>query len=165
MWLVILLFPLFTGMDGAGRVPDEKASLLEREKELTEKIVKLRRDQDFLIFKKEMYAADSKYLLLNLSQKHGTLKYKNRILMDFKFTSSSAAGLKGIPEGRVILTRKTEGSGRKYALSFGKAFIMQPKRVKNQVKDNNTPRLFLSKKDMAAIFYAVEAGSMAYILR
>lgn len=153
------------GTDGAGQAQDERASLSSRQRELTEKTARLGREQDFLLFKKEMYVTDSKYLLLRLSEKRGTLMYRNRILKDFKFTPSSAAGLKSLHEGRSVLTRKTEGSGRKYALVFGSAFSMQPKQVRTARQENKLPRLLLTKRDMAAIFYAVETGSIAYIMR
>ena len=83
--LVLLLLVLVMGADAGGEKQDERTALQKRAQTLREKVTSLKREQDFLLFQKEMYAADSKYLVLDIKNMRGKLKYKYRVLRDFRF--------------------------------------------------------------------------------
>ena len=162
---VLLLLSLFlAGMNGSGQESDEREDLLRQREALNKKIETLRREQDFLLFEKELYAADSKYLLISLGSKAGQLKYKNRVLKDFRFkVSPNLAG--SIKPGALTLTKKREDPDQRHVLIFGKSLIIQWKRPARSPDQTDIPRLSLSKTDLQSIFYAVEEGSKAYIMR
>jgi len=164
VFLLLLLSLFLAGMNGNVPEPDEREELLRQRDALNKKIEMLRREQDFLLFEKELYAANSKYLIINLSSKAGQLKYKNRVLKDFRFkVSSNLAG--SIKRGALTLTKKKEDPRQRHVLIFGKSLIMQWKRPARSSYEANVPRLSLSKKDLQSIFYAVEEGAKAYIMR
>jgi hypothetical protein len=162
--IVLLVASLFLmGADNGGQGNNEEAKLLERQKQLNEKIEVLKRDQDFLLFEKAMYASDSKYLLLNTAAKTGQLRYKNRTLRDFHFTSADHAG---VPEQGVLsLTKKIEGPKERNGLIFGRSLILYGRRAPTATLEAGIPGISLSQKDFLSIFYAVENGAMAYIIR
>jgi len=163
---LLLLFSLFfVGMDGNGQEQDERDDLLEQQKALKEKIDTLRREQDFLLFEKALYATDSKYLIINLGAKKGQLKYKNRVLKDFRFTASANLAKNALKPGTLTLTKKREDPGQRHVLLFGKSLVIQWKRPARSPYATNIPRLSLSKRDLQSIFYAVEEGAKAYIVR
>jgi hypothetical protein len=161
--LVLLLF--IVGMDGNGQEQDERDDLLEQQKVLKEKIDTLRREQDFLLFEKEIYITDSKYLIINLGAKKGQLKYKNRVLKDFRFAASANLAKDALKPGTLTLTKKREDPSQRHVLLFGKSLVIQWKRPARSPYPANIPRLSLSKKDLQSIFYAVEEGAKAYIVR
>jgi len=151
---------LLTGKIGSAQEAEEGKQLQEQQRVLTKKVDALRKEQDFLLFEKTMYGADSKYLVIHGAAKKGQLKYRNRILMDFRF---SAPGRR-LKQGMVSVTRKIEGPRERNALIFGKSFIMEGRRPPSSQFDPDVPHLSLSKKDFLSIYYAVEKGAMAYIL-
>ncbi len=162
--LLLLLSLFLTGMNGNGQDSDERENLLHQQKVLNKKIEALRREQDFLLFEKALYAAESKYLIINLGSKTGQLKYKNRVLKDFHFIAS--ANLAGVPKsGALTLTRKREDPRQRHILIFGKSLVIQWKRPALPAYEARIPRLSLSKGDLQSIFYAVEEGAKAYIVR
>jgi hypothetical protein len=163
--LLLLLSLLFVGMDGNGQEQDERDELLEQQKALKEKIETLRREQDFLIFEKALYATDSKYLIINLGSMKGRLKYKNRVLKDFRFTASANPAGDALKPGTVTLTKKREDPGQRHVLLFGKSLVIQWKRPAGSPYAANIPRISLSKRDFQSIFYAIEEGAKAYIMR
>lgn len=168
IWLPAFIFLIFSGMDGNAQETDERRQLAEQQKRLSEKIESLKREQDLLLFRKEFYSADSKYLILNIPAGKGELRYKNRLLKSFSFTLSSKARLHAVPVGAAAVTKKVEGRGKRYEIMFGRSFIMQvkPKDAKPLPKDRSSPpRLFVSRKDLQSIFYAAEEGSKAYVLQ
>ena len=73
-WLAsaVLLCSVGYGQEGKDRV-----QLLERERQVRARIELLKREQEFLLFQKELFAADSKYLVLDLRAGTGLLKYRN----------------------------------------------------------------------------------------
>lgn len=167
IWLPAFIFLIFSGMDGNAQETDERRQLAEQQKRLSEKIESLKREQDLLLFRKEFYSADSKYLVLNIPAGKGELRYKNRLLKSFSFALSSKARLLAVPVGAAAVTKKVEGRGKRYEIMFGRSFIMQVKPI-NAVpspKDRTSPRLFVSRKDLQSIFYATEEGSKAYVLQ
>jgi hypothetical protein len=163
--LLLLLSLLFVSMDGNGQEQDERDELLEQQKALKEKIETLRREQDFLLFERALYVTDSKYLIINLGAKKGQLKYKNRVLKDFRFTASANLAKDVLKPGTLTLTKKREDPGQRHVLLFGKSLVIQWKRPARFPYGANIPRLSLSRRDIQSIFYAVEEGAMAYIVR
>ena len=89
IWLLPFLFLFFSGMDGNAQETDERSQLEKQQKDLSAKVELLKREQDLLLFRKEFYRSDSKYLILNIPARTGELRYKNRLLKSFSFTPSS----------------------------------------------------------------------------
>ena len=163
--IAILLSLLLLGMDGKPREGDELRQLEARQSQLAARIKMLKQEQDFLLFQRSFAGADSKYLLIDLSTKTGTLKYRNRILRTFGFTLSPSKSHKP-RKGRYVLTGKTDGSPGKMSLVVQDAFIIHGKRYSGrQRREKNLPAMVVGRKDLAAIYYAVEQGAMLYILR
>src|SRR3989337_2149287 len=121
IWLLPFLFLLSSGMDGNAQETDERRQLEKQKKELSAKVESLKREQDLLLFRKEFYSADSKYLILNIPAGKGELRYKNRLLKSFSFALSSKARLHAIPVGAAAVTRKVEGRGKRYEIIFGRS--------------------------------------------
>jgi hypothetical protein len=163
--LLLLLLLFFVGTVGYGQEQDERDELLEQQKVMKEKIDTLRREQDFLLFEREIYVSDSKYLIINLGAKKGQLKYKNRVLKDFRFTASGNLAKDALKPGTLTLTKKREDPGQRHVLLFGKSLIIQWKRPAGSPYTANILRISLSKRDLQSIFYAVEEGANAYIVR
>ncbi len=155
---VILLLGISTV--AAGQEGEDREKLLEQQKLLVEKTETLKRDQDFLLFQKSLSASDSKYLIIDLTRKTGQLKYKNRVLKDFLFSSHNPAGK--IPQGTIMLTKKIQDTKEPTCLIFGNSLVLQTKRL--PIARREIPRLLLRGKDFKAIFYALEDGSLVYIL-
>lgn len=164
LFLTALSFCLL-GADGEGQGGDERTALETTRQTLHQKIKTLEREQDFLLFQKEMYATDSKYLVLNMTRKTGQLKYKSRILKTFPFVSSGKVSRSAFQAGKLVLTKKVEGKKSRSALIFGPDLILQAKNVIAQKKKTASLFLTVAKKDMRSIFSAVEEGAMAYVLR
>lgn len=163
--LLLLFLLFFVGIDGNGQEQDERDDLLEQQNALKEKIDTLRREQDFLLFEKALYVTDSKYLIINLAKKKGQLKYKNRVLKDFRFTAPANLTEDALKPGTLTLTKKREDPGKRHVLLFGRSLVIQWKRPARSPYAANIPRLSLSKGDLQSIFYAVEEGAKAYIVR
>lgn len=151
------------GADNGERGTDEKAKLLEQQKQLNARIETLKREQDYLLFQKTMYASDSKYVVVNITARTGQLKYKNRILKDFHFASAGRIGK--LKRGAVTLTKKIEGTKGRRSLVFGRSLVLLGKRGTAAPLEAGIPRIYLSKKDFLSIFYSVEKGSLLYIIR
>ncbi len=150
------------GADNGEQGTDERAKLLEQQKQLNARIETLKQEQDYLLFQKTMYASDSKYLVINITARTGQLKYKNRILKDFHFTS--AGHVRMLKQGAVTLTKKTDGT-KKRSLIFGSSFVLLDKRASAAPFEAGIPLLYLSKKDFLSIFYSVESGALSYLIR
>jgi putative sterol carrier protein len=163
MSLVLLFLLCFCGAAGAVQ-PDERQQLLEQERVLRDREAKLKREQAFLLFQKTMYAADSKYLVLNFSEKTGRLKYKNRVLKKFHFTVAKRFSAGKLQPGMLILTKKIEVEKGSYTLLFGKALVVR-ERDTAATGRKNTPAVFFTKKDMLSVFFAIEEGATAYVVR
>jgi hypothetical protein len=160
--LIASLF--FPGLSNAGEGRAENAKLLEQQKQLSRRIETLRQEQDYLLFQKEMYESDSKYLILNLSTKTGQMKYKNRVLKDFSFKIVSRRR-SAVETGAVRLTKKVDASKAKKVLIFGKSLVLEERHASANRPGATATHLLLSKRDLPSIFYAVETGAAAYILR
>ena len=161
--LILVLSLFLPGIkDGAGQEKNEREMPLEQRKHLSERVETLRREQDFLLFQQGMYASDSKYLVISATARTGQLKYKNRVLKDFRFASSRRIGM--LKPGAVTLTKKIESARERQALIFGSSLILLGKRVPPVPVEQYVPRVTLAKKDFISLFYAVEKGAKAYIL-
>ncbi len=163
--LVIIAVLLFAPLEGRPQEPGEQALLEEQQKQLQKKRDRLRQEQDFLQFQKEFYVSDSKYLLLDFVKGAGQLKYKNRVLKGFIFTPSFKVSAQPIKPGAVTLTKKTQTSGGWRSLTFGAALVIQMKSKAARREDRRVPRITVSRSDMASLFYALEEGSLAYVVR
>lgn len=165
----VIAVPLVLCLIGAGGYAQEdveRRNLLEQRERLTDRLEELRRERDFLLFQKEFYASDSKYLLFDFSTGRCQLKYRNRILKDAPFSVSPNIPAKARSIGVVTLTRKREMPGKKTALVFGESFIVQSERKKKPLPaERRLPRVLLSQRDMKSMFYALEEGAKAYIVQ
>ena len=162
--LLFLAASLFLmGADNGEQGTDEHAKLMEQQKQLNARIETLKQEQDYLLFQKTMYASDSKYLVLNITARTGQLKYKNRILKDFHFTS--AGHVSKLKRGAVTLTKKIEGTKGRRSLVFGRSLVLLGKRGTAAPLEAGIPRIYLSKKDFLSIFYSVENGAKSYLIR
>ena len=161
--LIVLLLLCVAG-NAHAQDAEERQQLLERRDRLQANIETLKREQDFLLFQKEMYASDSKYLLLDLSAGTSELKYRNRTIGNFTVSSSRPAH-GSPPSGAVVLTAKKEKEGKLRTLIFGNALVLQVKQKDgSERKDGGILRFSLLRRDMASLFYALDPGSRAYIV-
>lgn len=156
---------LFLSSAVYGEEGNERAQLRERERKARERIELLRRQQDFLLFQKNLFAADSKYLVLDLRAGRGMLNYRNRILRSFRFTVAGTSVSRGVAPGMFQLTSKLDGGPRTRQLIFGDSrLIVQGKNARFSAgKGTNPVRIRIGSKDLGALFYVLEQGSMAYV--
>ena len=159
--LVASLFLM--GMDNGEEGTDGLAKLVEQQKQLKARIETLKQEQDYLLFQKAMYASDSKYLVINIAARTGQLKYKNRILKDFHFTSAGHDNL--LKQGAITLTRKIEDTKKRRSLIFGSSLVLLDKQTPATRRDPSVPRIYLSKKDFRSVFYSIENGAMSYLMQ
>ena len=162
--LLPLLAVFLMGMDGPAPDDAERRMLERREEQLAARIRILRQEQELLLFRGAFSVSDSKYLLLDLHAARGTLSYRNRVLRSFSLkTSPSKAGR--ILAGPHSLAGKREDKRGRKSLVFNGAFIIQskqPPRINGG--EGKLPRITIGKRDLAAIYYALEQGSMVYIM-
>jgi hypothetical protein len=164
VWLVLLFSIFLMGADNVEQDGEERGKLLEQQKQLSVRIKTLKRQQDYLVFQRAMYASDSKYLIIHVSAKTGQLKYKNRVLKDFHFKRVSG-GVSSLTRGALTLTQKIEGTKGRNLLVFGKSLVLQGKNAPATGLEVTIPRFALSKKDFRSVYYAIEPGAKAYIMR
>jgi hypothetical protein len=153
---------LLVGMQGQSPDDVERRRLIEQQAKLSERIASLNHEQEYLLMQKAFYASDSKYLLLDLRSRTGKLKYRNRVLRTFAF--STTAGKRRIPRNTILkMTAKTDGNDRKKMLLFGEDLVIQSKRSSVAPgKERAAPRILIGSKDLAAIYFAVEQGTMLH---
>jgi hypothetical protein len=165
VWWVLLFSLLLMGAYNGDQDGEERGKLLEQQKQLSARIGKLKREQDYLIFLRTMYSSDSKYLIINSSKNTGKLMYKNRVLKDFHFKRVSVSGrVSGLSRGALTLTQKIEGARQRKLLVFDKSLVLQGALAPPAELEAAIPRCSLSKKDFRSVYYALEAGAKAYIL-
>jgi hypothetical protein len=148
------------GMDGVGTGDAGLDGLAARQRELKARIEMLRSEQDLLLFQKQLSAMDSRYLVIDLARGLGQLKYRSRVFLDFTFRPLPMRVIRTVPRGVVALTKKIERNGR-LALVFGQDFGLRTKNA--VVPDHGMPQIMVSPREMRSIFFALEAGSIAYI--
>jgi len=163
IWLIIWFSVFLMGADGGDLNGEERGKLLKQQKQLSTRIETLKREQEFLVFQRTMYASDSKYIIINSSAKTGRLKYKNRVLKDFhiKLVSGRASRL---TRGALTLTQKIEGAKGSKLLVFNKSLVLQGKNAPSAKIEAGMPRFSLSKKDFRSVYYAIEPGAKVYII-
>lgn len=165
IWLVLLFSLFLMGADNGDQSGEERGKLLEQQKQLSARLTTLKREQDYLVFQRTMYASDSKYLILNMSKKTGQLKYKNRILKNFHFERVSVSGrVNRLTRGALTLTQKIEGDRKRKLLVFDKSLVMQGVHAPATKLETGIPRFSLSKKDFRSVYYAIEPGAKVYIM-
>lgn len=153
------------GPASAEQAGEDMQALLLREKELGAKVERLRREQEFFLFKKEFYTSDSKYLILDPVSNTGQLRYKNRLLKEFRFRAPSPQGTRTLPRGVLVLVKKLGSDHNRLTLIFSGSLIIKSMESGRQaVRKSDTPRLYLKKSDMISLFYALEVGGRAYVL-
>jgi hypothetical protein len=162
---MVLCSLVLMGADGGDSVRDERAMLEDQMSGLQKKVSALKREQDFLLFQEAMYSSDSKYLIMNFAKRTGQLKYKNRVLLDFRFKTAKKISSRGLQPGMLVLTKKEEGKKDQHALAFGKSIIMQWKRTVVPPEESGIPAISLQKKEMLSLYYALEEGALAYVVR
>lgn len=164
--LLAAVVPIPAGVSSAADSGDERTELLERQAQLQLKIDELKREQAYLNFQKAMYSSDSKYLLLDLTASQGVLKYRNRTLRTFKFSRAESSADFRPSLGPVVLTAKADGQPRKRFLLFSNMLALHAQKFAGNIPRGTDPiRLIVGAKDIAALYYAVEKGSIAYIVR
>jgi hypothetical protein len=160
---IVLLSFLLMGMDGAPRANDDQQQLEEKLVQLAARIDALKEEQDFLLFQRSIAGSDSKYLLLDLSAGTGTLKYRNRILRTFGFNISSP-GHRQIRKGRHVLASKSDGSSKHRELVIDDAFVIHGKAYSGRSSGGKgMPSLVIGQKDLAALFFVVDKGTLLFI--
>jgi len=163
--IMILLSLILMGMDGAPRENDEQRQLEERLVQLAARVEKLKEEQDLLLFQRSIAGSDSKYLLLDVSAGTGTFRYRNRVLRTFGFTLSSSKPHQ-FQKGLHVLAGKTDGSSEKRSLVVQDSFIIQGKKYSGKKSgEKKLPGIIVNRKDLAAIYYSVEKGTMLYVIR
>jgi hypothetical protein len=163
---LILVSAIFLAGAGKGDpVRDERTALRAERRALQQKVERLRREQDYLLFQKTMYENDSKYLVIDVKKKTGHLKYKNRTLKDFQFKTSNNFPVRSLKPGMLTLTEKIEGKKNRHALVFEKTFVVRWKLSKVPKQQADIPSLSLARKDFLSVYFAVENGGLAYVVR
>jgi hypothetical protein len=164
-YIFLVLAVFLMGADKGGPDRREQAALREQQRALHQRVENLEREQDYLLFQKMMYENDSKYLIIDLKKKTGRLKYKNRVLKDFGFQTSKNFPGRSLRPGMLTLTEKIEGKKDRHALAFGKTLMVRWKRSTVSKQQADIPSLSLARKDFLSVFYAVEEGALAYVVR
>lgn len=154
---------LLMGADNGGAHGEERAELLKQQKQLNARVERLTREQDYLVFQRTMYASDSKYLIINVSQKTVQLKYKNRILKVVMFEPVSGR-VGSLKPGALTLTQKIEGTRRRNLMVFEEALVLQGMKAPPAKFKKGMPRFTLSKRNFKSLYAALASGAKAYIL-
>jgi len=161
---LILLLSLCCAASVTAQDDAERQGLIERRDQLRSRIGKLQAEQDFLLFQKEMYSVDSKYLVLDPHRRTGVLKYRDRVIRTFTFSSDSSASRSAL-RGAQALTEKAERTEKRRILVFGNTLVLRTKQRMNTAAAGPDVRQYiLSSRDMASLFYALDTGSRAYII-
>jgi len=161
--LFLMLSVFLMGMDGTVTGDVGQDVLAARQRELQDRIEALRSEQDLLLFQKQFSAMDSKYAVLDLARGRGQLKYRSRVLLDFAFKSFPKRVIRTVPRGARSLTRKIEKTDGRFALVFGRDFVLRTRNA--AAPERNVPQIIVPPKEMRSIFIALEEGSIAYILQ
>jgi hypothetical protein len=164
--LALAVAVILLGSSVFGQGSDEARSLRERERHVRTRIKALKKEQEFLLFQRTLATADSKYLILDLRTGKGILKYRGRILRNFNCLHAGKHLSAALPKRIVTLTGKTDGSpGRRQLVFTDPLVIIQSKRVSSgKAKSKEGLHIMVGTKDLSAIFFALEKGSLAYIL-
>lgn len=154
--LIVLLASLHVSGEEANGNPIDPA--VQRQI-LVKKLEALKEEQEYLLFRKTFQAMDSKYLILDLSVGKGMMLYRNRVLRTFSLekTNRKQANPKS---GLVTMTGKIDGSSKKRMLTFDALVLHAHKKDGFRLKQ---PGYRIGLRDLAALYYALDIGSKAYI--
>jgi hypothetical protein len=157
---------ILLGSSVFGQESDEARSLRVRERHVRTRIKALKKEQEFLLFQRTLATADSKYLILDLRTGKGMLKYRGRILRNFNCLHAGKHFPPTLPKRIITLTGKMDGSpGRRQLVFSDPLVIIQSKYMSSgKAKSKEGLHIMLGTKDLGAIFFALEKGSLAYIL-
>ena len=169
VWLAALLVALGIGL-GAGAVrataqEGDEQGLLAQEQQLSQKVRLLKAEQRQLLLQKALYSADSKYVELDLRSGEGSLKYRTRILRSFRFTRHGTGPGRGMDGAILSLTAKEDGSSAKRRLLFDHSALVIEGKTRRGGHAGDSLFISISRRDLAAVYYALEAGSFAYMKR
>jgi hypothetical protein len=163
-WLGALLIVFGIGL-GARAVPaqgqEDEQALRAQEQQLSRKVHSLKAEQRQLLLRKALYSADSKYLELDLRSGEGSLKYRTRVLRSFRFTRRGTGPDRGMSGEILSLTSKEDGTSAKRRLLFDKAALVIEGKTHRGAHNGKSLFISISRRDLAAIYYALEAGSFA----
>lgn len=129
--------------------------------DLAGKLGSLKEEQAYLLFLKTFYGSDSKYLIIDRQAGKGVLMYRSRVFRTFGW-EPSGKGVSSLRRGIHIVSQRVDGSPLKREIHFGNELSLQAKR-KERKRTQQRVILDLDKKDLAAIYYALETGGMVYI--
>lgn len=161
--LLLVLSVFLMGMDGIATSDVGQNGLADRKRELQARIETLKSEQDLLLFQKQLSAMDSRYLVLDLARGLGQLKYRSRVFLDFTFRPLPKRVIRTVPRGMRALTKKIEGTDGRFALVFGPTFVLRTESA--SAPGRGVPQLIVLPREMRSIFFALEEGSLVYILR
>jgi hypothetical protein len=142
----------------------ERAQLATRKKQLESQIQTLKREHALLLFQKDMLDSDSKYLLLDMQKGAAQLRYKNRLLKEFSFKREKTRAYAAVEPGVLVLVKKEDGKQDRRYMQFGNV-VLRSKRSSRSRDEAGTIAVTLSQKNLGAVFYAMEPGAQAYIVR
>jgi len=164
--LALAVAGIVLGSSVFGQESDEARSLREQERRVRTRIETLKKEQEYLLFQRTLAAADSKYLILDLRTGKGMLKYRGRILRNFNCALAGKHLPAALPKRIVTLTGKRDGSpGTRQLVFTDPLVIIQSKHVSTgKAKSKQGLHVMLGTKDLSAIFFALEKGSLAYII-
>ena len=153
----IILLLLSAALCGAAFAaePQELAALEAR-------AAALRAEQDLLLFRKEMLAADSKYLLIDLAAGRGEIRYRDRLLKEFR-VAVRRAPRGAAPSGAAALTERRGAGAARRELVFGDVLAIQDRR--QRAPGDGRLRIGVDRRDLASLFAVLDAGSRAYLVR
>ena len=161
-----LLFLSFSGISGAeSRIEGDaqERALIEQRNAVSMRREKAVLEQERLLFLQQMYAADSKYLLIDIPGGKGTLNYRDRILRSFDFVVV-ADGKTRIGSGVKRITAKSGNRDSiRYLVIDEQIAVLKKSDDKkgNGVRRKNA--ILLRSSDFASLFYAVEKETRIYV--
>lgn len=117
---IIMFFPLLIALTTAGCDGERRAAEMERLRQerqaLISRLETLKEEQKFLMFEKEIYATDRRYLVLDMRSGAGFLRIRGRVLREFRMamegcalpetTAPESASSHMLPRGAIQLIAK-----------------------------------------------------------
>lgn len=164
--IAILLLPLIAVLLPDLSAADDEAErlqLIERRAQLQEAVRNAQKEQDLLLFRKSMYAADSKYLVLDPAAGKATLWYRNRLLKSIRLTviSRHEHGGKG-PEIITLTVRSSWGAKPGYLLFSDRLLLTDGRGPRPKVPA--AIRASVSPRDMTSLRSVLDRGSLACLM-
>lgn len=158
-WVLFGAFLL--GSTTAAEESAERQQLIERRAQLQEKVRALQEEQGLLVFRKRMYSADSKYLILDLSAGKGSLWYRNRVLMNFPLRVLVREQGKGA-DIVAVTEHSSWGEIPRFLLFSDRLVLTTGKGPRS--KRAAAVRAAISSRNMTSLLSVLDKGSLAYLL-